>query len=176
MTRKATGRPNGRPRGLVPLRQHPFAIVLAVADAMHFEWGITHQKALTLASAIFFYKSAEPILPEDLPAKLRRVFDEHRGDIAMAFNLPASGNPLTRNPKECLQSVDTLQKMARRYKSGADLAYRTDLAALVKLVMFQQGGEDMRRQMIEVILRRLDSPDPQINRLAEMALAPAGEG
>jgi hypothetical protein len=27
--------------------------------------------------------------------------------------------------------------------------------------------------MIEVLLRRLDSPDPQIKRLAEMALAPA---
>jgi hypothetical protein len=170
MARKATGRPNGRPP--LPLRMHPFAIVLAVADAMHFEWGITHQKALTLASAIFFYKSAEPILPEDLPAKLCRLFDEHRGDIAMAFDLPASGNPASRNPKECLQSVDTLQKMARRYKSGADLDYRVNLASLVKLLMFRQGGEDMRRQMVEVLLRRLDSPDPQIKRLAEMALAP----
>jgi hypothetical protein len=58
MARKATGKPCGRP--VIPLCRHPFANVLAVADAMHFEWGIAHQKALTLASAIFFRKSAEP--------------------------------------------------------------------------------------------------------------------
>jgi hypothetical protein len=59
----------------------------------------------------------------------------------MAYTLPASGNPETRKAKECMQSIDTLNKMDARYSKGADLGYRTALSTLVYLTMFVRGRE-----------------------------------
>jgi hypothetical protein len=167
---KPTGRPKHRPpKTAVPLCEHPFKLVLALADAFRAR-GMTAQKAFLFATSVCFAEKAELIPIADLSKKMRRVF-EQQGGIAVAYDLPASGNPNSMKTKERMQAVDTLAKMDRRYRKGADLAYRTELATLMSLVMFETGGPEMRKQIIDAIVARLESfsgSDPQTRELADL--------
>jgi hypothetical protein len=157
----------GRPH--VPLKDHPFKMVLACIDAMTVGWGISRQRATLLATSVFFAEGVEPIAAADLPEKLRRVYDEH-GGFGMAYTMPAAGDPDGKNIKEKMQSVDTLSKMDKRYSTGTDLEYRTALSTLVYLVMFHRGRADERHTMIDALMHRLNDPDPQIHELAGQLL------
>jgi hypothetical protein len=164
---KPTGHPNHRPP--IPLWEHPFRYVLALADAFRAR-GMTAQKAYLIATSVFFAENAELIPIADLSKKMQRVF-EQQGGIPVAYDLPASGNPNTRKIKECAQAVDTLAKMDKRYSKGADLAYRTELGVLMQLVMLETGGPEMRKQMIDIMVARLESfgdHDPQTKELADL--------
>jgi hypothetical protein len=167
MTTKPTGRSRGQPS--IPLREHPFKIVLAIADALR-ERGMTAQKAFLFVTSVCFAEKAELIPIADLSKKMRRIF-EQQGGIPVAYDLPASGNPNSTKIKENKQAVDTLAKMDRRYRKGADLAYRTELATLMSFVMFETGGPEMRKRMIDAIVAKLESfggPDPQARELADL--------
>jgi hypothetical protein len=164
VARKCTGKPGGRPR--IPLRRHPFRWALAFADAVQFSLGKSQTQAHLLAAAVFFATSVDPIPIADLPKKMRAAFKQ--GDVAVAYTLPSSGNPKSTNPKERMQAIDTLNKMSVRYSRGRDLAYRTNMAALMSLVMFDRGNAAMRRQMIEVLVQRLGAEDPEVSELARL--------
>lgn len=155
----------GRPR--IALRDHPFKLVLAFADAMQAA-GFSAQKARLLASTLFFAESAEPLLPENFSQRLRRAF-EQEGGLAVTYKLPASGNPTSKKIKEQAQAVDTLGKMAQRYIQAKDLRYRVDLAALMTLAVFARGGPEIRDQMIDALVVRLADSDPDVKRLAALA-------
>jgi hypothetical protein len=166
MTTKPTGKPNHRPS--IPLREHPFKIVLAIADALRAR-GVTAQKAFLFVTSVCFAEKAELIPIADLSKKMRRVF-EQQGGIPVAYDLPASGNPASMKIKERMQAVDTLAKMDRRYRKGDDLIYRTELATLMSFVMFETGGPEMRKAMIDAIVAKLEmgGPDPQARELADL--------
>jgi hypothetical protein len=154
----------GRPS--IPLKDHPFKLPLVCVDLL-FAAGMSRQQATLLITAIFFAEGVEPVAPADLAAKMRRAFEQN-GGLPLGYTIPASGNPETRKVKECMQPVDTLNKLDKRYAWGADRQYRDALAKLVLLAVFVEGDKEERRKMVETLKRQLDDPDPQIQGLVEL--------
>jgi hypothetical protein len=105
----------GKPR--VPLRDHPFRLLLACIDVLHAAGNIPRQKATLLMTTLFFAESAEPIPPADLPEKLRRAFEQY-GGTPMSYTMPASHTRTADNIKPRQQRIDTLNKLDKRYASG----------------------------------------------------------
>jgi hypothetical protein len=132
MTTPRTGRPTGRPKG--SLRDHPYRFALAFSDALREVLGITAQKSYLLAAAVFFHKSAAPLSSRDFSKKLHTAFEKF-GGFPVSYELPASGNKASKSIKECVQPVNTLDGMAKRFTCGDDLDYREAMVLFFKLIL-----------------------------------------
>ena len=169
MARVRTGKPNGRPRGSkIPLKNHPNKLALALADVLQGFAGLSAQKARLWVTIFMTGTDARSIPFSEMSEKARKYFE--KGWVAMSIKVPGAGNPASQKIKEHFQAIDTLDKMAARYSSPADLSYRRSLAAFVHLSMFAQGNETQRRAMVELLLLQLDDPDPQLRAIADQTL------
>jgi hypothetical protein len=118
-----------------------------------------------LLTALVTAVDAEPIPFDEMSKSMRRACEQQDDMIATRFTLPAKGNSMSKKIKEHVQPVDTLAKMARRYSSPADMAYRRSLALLIYLATFGDAAE--KGKMVDLLVLQLGPEDPQILAIAD---------
>lgn len=168
MVTPRTGRPEGRPKAL--LSQDPDRHVLAVADAFHMALGVSAHKARALAVLELFTEKAE--FSGESSDKMRAALERFGGTI-VSYDISAiHGDVMERDLEKVLPKVGVLRKKAnRRYVTEADINYRTVMASIFFLALFEEGSFVIRAFQIHLLSRMIDEEQMAAALIEAMRIA-----
>jgi hypothetical protein len=169
MVTPRTGRPEGRPKAL--LNQDPDRHVLAVADAFHMALGVSAHKARALAVLELFAEKAE--FSGESSDKMRAALERFGGTI-VSYDISAIRGDVIeeRDLEKVLPKVGVLRKKAnRRYVTEADINYRTVMASIFFLALFEEGSFVIRAFQIHLLSRKIDEEQMAAALIEAMRIA-----
>jgi hypothetical protein len=163
MVTKATGNPPGRPP--IALRNNPLRFAFALAEAIRRGLRISGNRARSLA-VLYLYALRTDAEPSPRLGRLQA----RRGGEIVSFDisrLPGDRSE-TRDVSKRIQTVNTLEKMAKRGVAKEDMVYFDKLATCFFAALFSKASLVRRASGIERLSHEIGEEAHFVAVVAEM--------